>query len=204
MRDKKIPAIPTYVDSPMATSVTALYEKYSEDHTMSKVELGESDHNPLSFDSLHFTQTPEQSKALNKLTGPAIIISAAGMATGGRIMHHLRNRLSDTSTVVLFTGFQAQGTLGRQLIDGATHATVLGVQIEVKAQIKKLLSMSGHSDQGEIISWLKRMPSAPKHVFLTHGEDPSRTVLKGVIEKELGWTVHLPKLNEMQDLTQLA
>ncbi len=204
MRDGKIPPIPTYVDSPMATSVTELYEKYSEDHTMSKAELGESDHNPLSFDSLHFTQTPDQSKALNKLTGPAIIISAGGMATGGRIMHHLQNRLSDPSTVVLFTGFQGQGTLGRQLIDGATHATVLGVQVEVKAQVKKLLSMSGHSDQGEIISWLKRMPQAPKHIFLTHGEDSARIVLKGVIEKELGWTLHLPKLNELFDLTQLA
>jgi len=204
MRDGKIPAIPTYVDSPMATSVTALYEKYTDEHTMLLAEQGESDHNPLSFPSLHFTQTPEQSKALNKLTGPAIIISAGGMATGGRILHHLLNRLPDSSTVVLFTGYQGEGTLGRQLIDGATNVTVLGVGVEVKAQIRKLLSLSGHSDQGEIMSWLKKMPAPPKHVFLTHGENPARAVLKGVIEKELGWTVHLPILNETQDLTLLA
>ena len=204
MRDGKIPPIPTYVDSPMATSVTQLYEKYSDEHTMSKAELGEPDHNPLSFDSLHFTSTPDQSKALNKLSGPAIIISAGGMATGGRIMHHLQNRLNDPSTIVLFTGFQGEGTLGRQLIDGATHASVLGVQVEVKAQIRKLLSMSGHSDQGELMSWLKKMPAPPKHIFLTHGEDSARTVFKGVIEKELGWTVHLPTLNHTEDLTALA
>ena len=199
----RIPAIPTYVDSPMANSVTALYEKYSDEHTISKEELQSRDKNPLSFPSLKFTQTPDESKALNNLKGPAIIISASGMATGGRIMHHLSNRLSRTDTIVLFTGYQAEETLGRDLMNGAKTVSIFGQKISVAAKTMTLTNFSAHSDQGEILSWLKQVPKAPKRIFLTHGEDGPRTVLKGVIEKELGWNVHLPKLNEIVDLTQL-
>jgi len=201
MREGKIPAIPTFVDSPMATSVTALYEKYGEEHTISEDEMKEPDKNPLSFPSLKYTQSVEDSKRLNNLKGPAIIISASGMATGGRIMHHLLNRLGDPQTVVLFTGYQAQDTLGRDLIDGAETAIVLGEKVSVNARVTSLTSFSAHADQGEIMAWLKQMPKPPKRLFLTHGEDPARTVLKGVIEKELGWNVSMPKLNEIVDLT---
>jgi len=203
IREGRIPAIPTYVDSPMAASVTALYEKYADEHTMSCEELQEPDKNPLSFSSLKFTQTVEDSKGLNDLKGPAIIISASGMATGGRIMHHLSNRLSRSDTTVLFTGYQAEETLGRELIDGAKTAVIFGERIPVAARILTLTNFSAHADQREIMDWLKQMPSAPKKIFLTHGEDGPRTVLKGVIEKELGWNVVLPKLNDIVDLTAL-
>ncbi len=203
IRDGKIPAVPTYVDSPMATSVTALYEKYPEEHTMSPQELQEPDKNPLSFSSLHFTQTVDDSKRLNDLKGPAIIISASGMATGGRIMHHLANRLPDPNTIVLFTGYQAEETLGRDLINGATTAFIFGEHIPVKARTLSLTNFSAHADQREILLWLRQMPAAPKRLFLTHGEDGPRTVLKAVIEKELGWNVVLPKLNEIVDLVSL-
>ncbi|MDP4200596.1 MAG: MBL fold metallo-hydrolase [Bacteroidota bacterium] len=201
IRDKRIPAVPTYVDSPMATSVTALYEKYPEEHTLLTSEMQEPDKNPLSFPSLHFTQTVEDSKRLNQLKGPAIIISASGMATGGRIMHHLANRLPDENTIVLFTGYQAEETLGRDLLNGAQTATIFGEHIPVKARILSLTNFSAHADQREIIAWLRQIPKPPKRLFLTHGEDGPRTILKGVIEKELGWNVYLPKLNEIVDLT---
>jgi metallo-beta-lactamase family protein len=203
MNAGRIPAIPTYVDSPMATSVTALYEKYVEEHTMSQEDLQSKDKNPLSFPSLKFTQTVDDSKRLNDLKGPAIIISASGMATGGRIMHHLANRLNRPDTIVLFTGYQAEATLGRDLMSGAKSATIFGQKISVAAKILTLTNFSAHSDQREIMDWLKQIPKPPKRIFLTHGEDGPRTVLKGVIEKELGWNVVLPKLNDIVDLTTI-
>ena len=199
----RIPAIPTFVDSPMATSVTSLYEKYSEEHTMSPEDLKSPDKNPLSFPSLKFTQTADDSKRLNDLKGPAIIISASGMATGGRIMHHLSNRLNRPDTIVLFTGYQAEATLGRELMEGAKTVMIFGQKISVAAKILTLTNFSAHSDQREIMDWLKQIPKPPKRIFLTHGEDGPRTVLKGVIEKELGWNVVLPKLNDIVDLTTL-
>jgi metallo-beta-lactamase family protein len=203
IRDGKIPAIPTYVDSPMATSVTALYEKYPHEHTISEAELQEPDKNPLSFPSLKFTQTVEDSKHLNQLQGPAVIISASGMATGGRILHHLANRLSDYRTLVLFTGYQAEETLGRDLINGAKSVSIFGEKVPVAAHVTTLTNFSAHADQLEILDWLKQMPKPPKRLFLTHGEDGPRTVLKGMIEKELGWNVAMPKLNEIVDLTAI-
>ncbi len=203
MRDGKIPAVPTWVDSPMATEVTSLYEKYSNEHTISSEELKEPDKNPLSFPSLHFTQTVEESKRLNDLKGPAIIISASGMATGGRILHHLANRLNRPETIVLFTGYQATESLGHDLVNGAKTVTIFGQKIPVAATVQTLTNFSAHSDQREIMDWLKQLPTPPKRVFLTHGEDGPRTVLKSVIEKELGWNVALPKLNEIVDLTAL-
>jgi metallo-beta-lactamase family protein len=200
MRESRIPQIPTYVDSPMATSVTALYEKYTQEHTISKEELSEPDKNPLSFPSLHYTQSVEDSKRLNDLKGPAIIISASGMASGGRVLHHLANRLPDPSTVVLFTGYQAEETLGRQLMQGANPVHIFGQPIKVNARIQSLASYSAHADQHEIMEWLGRVPKPPKRIFLTHGEDGPRTVLKGVIQEKLKWDVHLPRLNEMVDL----
>ncbi|HEY3876793.1 MAG TPA: MBL fold metallo-hydrolase [Candidatus Kapabacteria bacterium] len=203
MKAGRIPSIPTYVDSPMATSVTALYEKYTGEHSISQEHLQSPDKNPLSFPSLKFTQTPNDSKKLNELQGPAIIISASGMATGGRILHHLANRLNREDTMVLFTGYQAEETLGRKLMDGAKSVIIFGEKIDVAARTMMLTNFSAHSDQGEIMSWLKQLPKPPKRIFLTHGEDGPRTVLKGVIEKELGWNVALPKLNEIVDLTTL-
>jgi metallo-beta-lactamase family protein len=203
MRDGEIPEIPTYVDSPMATGVTALYEKYDDEHTMSEEELNEPDQNPLSFDSLHFVRTHNDSKRLNDIKGPAIILSASGMASGGRIMHHLRNRLYRNDTVVLFTGFQAEGTLGRDLIEGTDSVVIHGERILVQAEIRKLNSFSGHADQQEIIDWLRDVKSA-KRIFLTHGEDDARRALKERIEQELGKEVYLPRLGETVDIEAIA
>jgi metallo-beta-lactamase family protein len=200
MRDSEIPVINTYIDSPMATGVTDIYSKFPEEHIATKQELDAPDKNPLLFQSLKFTKTPEDSKRLNSLDGPAIIISASGMATGGRIMHHLINRLPKNDTIVLLTGFQAEGTLGRTLLEGAKNVNIHGAQISVKARIKTLNSYSGHADQGEIMDWLKTMPSPPKKIFLTHGEDNARLALKAKIEADLKWKVVMPHLGQSFNL----
>ncbi len=201
MRDKVIPdTLPVYVDSPMASGVTDIYDKYCEEHTFTQAELNETDKNPLRFKSLRIITSPEESKRLNDLNGPGIIISASGMATGGRIMHHLLHHLSKPDTTVLFTGFQAEETLGRVLIEGEKTVRIHGESVEVKAKIMKLNSFSGHADQSEILDWLKGVSKAPKTLFLTHGEDTARTVLKTKIESELGWNVVLPHLGEIIDL----
>lgn len=200
MRDGQIPIIKTYIDSPMATGVTNIYDKFTSEHTFSKEELAEPDKNPLRFQSLKFIKNPEESKQLNDLNGPAIIISASGMATGGRVMHHLLNRLPKTDTIVLLTGYQAEGTLGRSLIEGEKYVHIHGAQVQVKARIKTLNSYSGHADQGEIMDWLKTMPKPPKKIFLTHGEDKARLALKTKIESELKWNVEMPHLGWSFDL----
>jgi metallo-beta-lactamase family protein len=200
MRDEEIPIISTYIDSPMATGVTDIYNKFPEEHIATKEELSDPDKNPLLFKSLKFTKSPEESKQLNNLNGPAIIISASGMATGGRIMHHLANRLPKNDTIVLLTGYQAEGTLGRVLLEGAKHVGIHGAQVEVKARVKTLNSYSGHGDQSEIMDWLKTMPAPPKKIFLTHGEDNARIALKAKIEAELKWEVIMPHLGQSFNL----
>ena len=204
LRNGKIPSMPVFVDSPMATGVTALYEKYTDEHCIPCDILQQPGENPLSFPSLKFTQTPEDSKHLNDLKGPAVIISASGMATGGRIMHHLINRLPDANTIVLFTGYQAEETLGRQLMEGAKSVNIFGENIKVAARVQTLTNFSAHSDQREIMDWLKKLPAPPKRLFFTHGEDGPRKVLKELVEKELGWNVAMPKLNEIVDLTTIS
>lgn len=201
MRDGEIPdTLPVYVDSPMAAGVTDIYDKFSEEHIFTQEELNEPDKNPIRFKSLKVITTPEQSKHLNDINGPAVIISASGMATGGRIMHHLLHRLANLDTIVLFTGYQAEETLGRVLIEGNTHVHIMGTQVQVRARIRKLNSYSGHGDQSELLDWLKSSPRAPKAVFLTHGEDSARKIFKEKIESELGWKVILPHLGEIFDL----
>lgn len=200
MRDGEIPMLKTYIDSPMATGVTDIYDKFTDEHIFSKEELDEPDRNPLRFQSLKFTKSPEESKQLNNVQGPAIIISASGMATGGRIVHHLINRLPKADTIVLLTGYQAEGTLGRTLLHGDKSVFIHGQQIPVKAQIRTLNSYSGHADQGEIMDWLKTMPKPPKKIFLTHGEDQARLALKAKIESDLNWKVEMPHLGQSFDL----
>ena len=122
------------------------------------------------------------------------------MATGGRVVHHLINRLPKTDTIVLITGYQAEQTLGRALVDGAKQVFIHGQQIQVNARVRTLNSYSGHADQGEIMDWLKTMPKPPKKIFLTHGEDNARLALKAKIESDLKWNVEMPHLGWSFDL----
>ena len=137
-------------------------------------------------------ETAEESKRLVQTEGPSIILSSSGMATGGRVVHHLFAELPDPRNTILFVGFQAAGTRGRQLIEGAKYVKMYGQQIPVHANIERLNGMSAHADSDEILRWLRTFPRAPKITYLVHGELPAQAALKSRITKELGWKVEIP------------
>jgi metallo-beta-lactamase family protein len=141
-------------------------------------------------------RTQEQSKAINDLKGPLIIISASGMATGGRVLHHLARRLPDSDTTVLLVGYQAEGTRGRLLQDGAKEIKMLGQVIPVRAKVKVLDGFSAHADQGEILRWLGTFKKAPRATYIVHGEPPAASALAEVIRERLKWKVEIAKFNQ--------
>lgn len=196
----RMPRIPIYVDSPMATSTTHLYESESQEHDSDMKMHLEAGVNPLEPHLLQMVRDREQSKALNAQSGPMIVISGSGMANGGRIKHHLLRRLSDPSTIVLFTGYQASGTLGRRLLEGEPQVRIFGEEVMVRARIEKLNSLSAHADQGEILTWLKGFKTPPRRTFLVHGEPPAQAALREKIVQELAWDVVIPKFGEAFDL----
>ena len=142
----------------------------------------------------------QESKALVETDRPSIIIASSGMATGGRVVHHLFAGLPDPRNTVLFVGFQAAGTRGRQLVDGAQHVKIFGQHVPVHARIEKIDGMSAHADAGEIIRWLRTFPRAPKMTYLVHGEIVAQDALRLRIAKELGWPVQVPAHGEKVDV----
>lgn len=195
----KIPDIPIYVDSPMAIDVTKLYKAFGECHRLQP--LFEEDHcNPFKHKNLHYYQSQEASISLNAVRGDAIIISASGMATGGRIMHHLYNRLPNEQDSVIFVGYQAEGTRGRKLIDGDTSVRMYGLDIPVKAHISYIEGLSAHADQEELIDWVEGFTSKPKVTFLVHGEDEARIGLQRKLKEELDWDATIPEYLESFEL----
>src|SRR5580693_5560006 len=200
---QRIPRLPVYVDSPMALSATDLYLKYNEDHDLeySREDSGGKG-DPLDVHEFHLTRSVEESKAINNVKTPCIIISASGMVSGGRVMHHLVQRLPDARNAVILAGFQAEGTTGRQLQDGAKIVRILGQQVEVRAEVQNLGQFSAHADRGEILRWLGGMPSPPRTTYLTHGEPAASQALKTLIETKMGpkWKVVLPAYRQTFDL----
>jgi metallo-beta-lactamase family protein len=197
----RIPRLPVYVDSPMAISVSSLYLAHHEDHDL-QFTADEVRGNPLDAHTLHLTRSVQESKQINSVKTPAIIISASGMVTGGRVMHHLVQRLPDARNAVLLAGFQAEGTAGRLLQDGAQSIRLLGQEVAVRAEIQNLSQFSAHGDRGEILRWLGGMPSPPRTTYLTHGEPTASQALKTLIETKMGpkWNVVLPAYRQTFDL----
>ncbi|MES1227107.1 MAG: MBL fold metallo-hydrolase RNA specificity domain-containing protein, partial [Armatimonadota bacterium] len=191
-QQNRCPRIPIYVDSPMATSVTQIYEKDSDEQDQETTDALKHTINLLEPEWLTYVRDREQSIALNSQRGPMMVISGSGMANGGRIVHHLLHRLGQASTTVLFTGYQATGTLGRQLIDGHTPVRIMGQTIDVRAKIDKMNALSAHADQGEIMKWLSNFKTPPKKTFIVHGEPPAQQALQAKIQKDLGWDVVIP------------
>ncbi len=197
---QRIPALPVYVDSPMAISATELYQRHHEEHDLDFTRL-EPDGNPLETRSMHFLRTAEESKSINKVTTPCVIISASGMATGGRVLHHLARRLPDARNAVVLAGFQAEGTRGRALQEGAKTLRIHGEEVVVKAEVVELNQFSAHADRGELLRWLRALPAPPRQTFLVHGEPAAREAFRAAVERELGWRrVELPRLGESFEL----
>jgi metallo-beta-lactamase family protein len=177
-----IPSCPVYVDSPMAISATQLYAKHGR-----REEEGFDGPSPFDFPNLHFTRSQDESKRINSIDEGAIIISASGMVTGGRILHHLFHRLPRPNDTVLFVGYQGQGTRGRRLLEGESTLRLLGHEVPVRARIERIEGLSAHADQAELIEWLQRIDSSPKRTFITHGEPDSSAALASLIRERLEW-----------------
>ena len=172
MQSELIPAMPVYVDSPLATNITEIFRQHPEcyDEETEQLLLQDGGKDPFGFDSLRYTRSTEESKSLNNIKRPAIIISASGMAEGGRVLHHLRRNIGDPKTTVLFVGFQAENTLGRKLLVGEKVVRIFGVEHEVKAKIEVINAYSAHADEGELLDFIERIPNRPDRAFVVHGE----------------------------------
>ena len=203
-REQNIPLIPIYVDSPLAVSATEIFarnSRYFDKETMEYLRTAQS---PFNYPDLSLVRDVEESKALNELKGPAIIISASGMCEAGRIRHHLKHNLWRPKAHILFVGFQAQGTLGRRLRDGAETVTLFGEEIKVKAKIHGLDGFSAHADQAGLIEWLQGFASKPRAVFVTHGEPDVSREFAALVQSKLNLNAITPHCDESFDLTNDA
>jgi metallo-beta-lactamase family protein len=178
----EIPAIPVFVDSPMAVDATSMHLAHREEHDEEMVALLARGVDPLRPSKLRFARAPEQSKAINEVQGPCIVISASGMATGGRVLHHLKRRLPDPRTSVLLVGFQAAGTRGRSLLDGARTLRMHGEDVPVRASVSMLSGYSAHGDRGDLAAWVATAPRPPGAVFCVHGEPAALAAARESLE----------------------
>jgi metallo-beta-lactamase family protein len=185
----RIPELPVYVDSPSATEVTEIYRRHPADLDAESRRGLSSGNDPLRTKRCTFCRSVEESKRLNDLHGPIIIVSASGMATGGRILHHLQHRLPDTRNTVLLVGYQAAGTRGRSLQDGARTLRMFGADVPVRARVETIHGLSAHADQEEILRWLGGFQRPPRRTYLVHGEPAAAEGLAAAIRARYGWTV---------------
>ncbi|WP_339704047.1 MBL fold metallo-hydrolase [Algoriphagus aquimarinus] len=195
LKKGKIPNVPIYLDSPMAINVSNLYKQFHQDHQLIAV-LDNTEQHPFQHSQLHYYRKQEQSRTLNDLKGKAIIISASGMATGGRVMHHLFHHLPDERNGVIFVGYQAEGTRGRRLVNGETDVRIYGQEVPVKAKIYSVEGLSAHADQNELMEWAEGFSEKPKLTFIVHGEEKSSSVLAQKLKDELGWNTVIPNYLE--------
>lgn len=184
---QRIPKVPVYVDSPMALDTTDLYLKYQEDHNAAFDRDEKNGADPLSVREFHLARSVEESKQINNVKTPCIIISASGMLTGGRVLHHLLHRLGDKRNCVILGGFQAQGTRGRALEDGAKTLNLFGKTVPVLAEIVIMGQFSAHAGKSELLRWLTGLQASPKQVYLTHGEPQAAQSLQQAVTQNFKW-----------------
>ncbi len=189
-RAGRIPDLPVFLDSPMAIDTTGIYQRHHDEHRLTHDECHSLGH------VAKFCRTVEESRALNSLSYPAIIISASGMATGGRVLHHLRNHGPDRRSSIVFAGFQAGGTRGARLVEGERLIRIFGEEVRINAEVVSLPGMSAHADASQIVAWLKTLTKPPRHVYLTHGEPAAADALRWRIEHELRWQVSVPMMGD--------
>ena len=194
-KEKRIPDVPIYVDSPMAIDATEIFADHMQDHRVSPAETR------AAFAVAHYVRTIEESKSLDAQRGPKIILSASGMATGGRVLHHLETYAPDPANLILFAGFQAGGTRGAAMTGGAETIKVHGRYIPVRAQVQNLQMLSAHADADEIMGWLRGFRSPPKMSFITHGEPAAADALRHRIDEELHWACTVPDYRDEAELT---
>ena len=197
LEQKRIPQLPVYVDSPMAISVTDMYARHHGDHDLRP----QTSADPLDLKDVHLTRTVEDSKKINDVVSPCIIISASGMITGGRVLHHLAQRLPDSRSSVLLVGYQAEGTGGQALQNGAKFLKIHGQQIPVRAEIVDIGQLSAHAGKSELLRWLSGIQAPPKQTFMIHGEPSGLTSLRDAITQLHHWPVTIPDYLQSFDLS---
>ena len=191
MESGTIPKIPVYCDSPMAIKAVEIFLKHNEEFSSETRELIRKYGSPLEWAGFIFASTPEESKKINASSFPCVIVSSSGMATGGRILHHLSQRLPDPRNSVVFIGFQAPGTRGFIIKSGAKSVKIFGQEVSIRASVAAFEQFSDHADTPELLQWLRTFRNRPKATYLVHGEPAAATQLRDAIEKELSWRVEV-------------
>jgi metallo-beta-lactamase family protein len=190
---KQITELPIFVDSPLASAVTEVFKKHSEEWDTDAYAFFTKGEDAFGWNRLRYTQTVQESKALNDLRVPYLVMSASGMCEAGRILHHLKNGIEDPRNLVLLAGYSAVNTLGAKLAAGDKQVNILGEPMQVRAEVESIDSLSGHADQQELLDWMAPVAPTLKKVFLVHGELSAMTVLKGKIEERYKLEVVCPK-----------
>jgi metallo-beta-lactamase family protein len=195
----RIPDLPIYIDSPMACDATAVYREHHEDHDLSDGEL-DPEHPALGGRKVILARSAAESKTINRTAGPAVIIASSGMMTGGRIVHHLKQRMPDPRNTIIIGGYQAVGTRGRLIEDRAPFVRMFGQDVPLRAAIEKVPGLSGHADRSDLLKWLGQLPHPPKQTFLTHGEPEAADALAEELRTARGWNVATPAMGEKVQL----
>jgi metallo-beta-lactamase family protein len=199
-RSGRLPSLPVFLDSPMAAEVTEIFRRhrdYFDEETLGLIAAGES---PLGFPGLQIVRTQEQSMAINHRKEPAVIMATSGMCTAGRIKHHLAHNIWRPESTILFVGYQANGTLGRQIVDGSNEVRIHGRNLMVRARIAQIHGFSGHADRAGLLAWLGAFQKPPRQLFLTHGEAEQALALATQIGNDKGWNVMVPEYQETVEL----
>lgn len=197
---KEIPPLVVFLDSPMAIRITEVFKQHADlfdKEMMQRLRQGKS---PFTFENLRLVQTVEESKAINNIKGSSIIIAGSGMLTGGRIKHHVVHNITRKESAILFVGYQAEGTPGRILLDGAKEFRLLGHMHPVKARIEQIEGFSAHTDRDGLLTWLSDISVPPRCVFVTHGEEKAAVSFAKVLKERTGWTVRVPQYKDTEDL----
>jgi metallo-beta-lactamase family protein len=198
--EKAIPILPVTVDSPMAAAATTAYANRKEEHDEDYRSVLAKARHPLRTHSMTTASSRHESKRLNEAQGARVIISASGMMTGGRVLHHAMRLVPIPDTTVVFVGYQAAGTTGRRILDGEPEVKIMGQWVPVRCRVTKIGGFSAHADWKEVLKWLEGMNGVPARTFLTHGEPEAANAMAGHIKDRFGWNVHVPQYGEKIEL----
>lgn len=198
--ENRIPVLPVTVDSPMASRATQVYNRWREEHDEEYASILSRQRHPLRTRSMTTANTRKESKAINRMKGPGIIISASGMLSGGRVLHHARRILPDPDATIVFVGYQAAGTRGRRVLEGQKKIRIMREWVRVRCNVERIEGFSAHADWKAVLRWLKGLNSPPKKVFTTHGEPEAASAMAGHIREEYGWNVIVPEYGQTGDL----
>lgn len=196
LKERRIPHLLVFLDSPMAVSITDVFNEHPELYDSEMMDLIRQGSSPFDYHGLTMVRTVDQSKAINNITGSVMIIAGSGMCTGGRIKHHLVTNISRPECTVLFVGYQAIGTLGRSIVDGAQKVRLMGKRYPVRARVSQIHGFSAHADRDELFRWLSSLKRPPKHVFVLHGETEAANKFADFIRKKTGWNTSVPEYGQ--------